>query len=185
MWQSKREASVLLSSDCSVPFESTGQWFVIHTKTRQEKAFGQALAAMNVPCFLPLISKVCYYGRRKNTVQVPLFPGYVFLRGELDDAYSADRTKRVVHIIRVVDQERIHRELWSLYLALTQDDAPLDPFPYLTEGIWAEVQSGPFQGLQGIVEKRDCRDNRIILQIETLGQATSLEIDGSLVEPLE
>jgi len=175
----------MVSSNFNFPSESAGQWFVIHTKTRQEKVFEQTLGAMNIACFLPLVSKVCYYGRRQNRTQVPLFPGYVFLRGELDDAYSADRTKRVVRIIRVVDQQRIHRELWSLYLALTQDDAPLDPFPYLKEGIWAEVRSGPFQGLQGVIEKRDCRDNRILLQIETLGQAMSLEIDASLIEPME
>jgi len=174
----------VLSDDPWMKIErATGQWFVVHTKSRQEKAFSQTLNAMSIAHFLPLIIRTSYHGRRKFNAQVPLFPSYVFLRGELDDAYLADRTKRIASVIPVVDQEQISNELRNLYLALTRK-APLDPFPYLKKGIRVEVRSGPFEGIQGIIEDRS-KNDRLILQIETLGRATSLEIDGSLLEPLE
>jgi transcription antitermination factor NusG len=47
-----------------------------------------------------------------------------------------------------------------------------------------EVRSGPFQGLQGVVEGR-CANGRLVLQVETLGRAVSLEIDGALLDVLE
>jgi len=160
-----------------------GQWFVIHTKSRQEKALAQALDAMKVAYYLPLVKKTIYHGKRKLTSQLPLFPGYLFLRGELDDAYLADRTKRIARVIRMVDQDLIHNELRNIHIAITKD-ATLAPYPYLKKGIWVEVRSGPFQGIRGIIESRT-KSDRLVLQIKTLGQATSLEIDGDLLEPLE
>ena len=75
-------------------------------------------------------------------VDEPMFPGYVFLKGTLDDAYEADRTRRVARIIPVVDQTQLATELKSLWLAL-EDQAILDPFPYLRCGMRVEVRSGP------------------------------------------
>jgi transcription antitermination factor NusG len=57
------------------------------------------------------------------------------------------------------------------------------PFPFLRNGLRVEVRSGPFRGLQGVIENR-ARQGRLILQVTTLGKAVSLEIDASLVEPV-
>lgn len=163
--------------------QAGGDWFVVHTKSRQEKVISQALDAMGIAHFLPLITKTRYSGNRKFTAQVPLFPSYLFLRGELDDAYLADRTKRIARVIHANDQEQIHHELRNIHLAITKE-ATLNLYPYLENGVRVEVRSGPFQGLQGIIESR-AKADRLVLQIETLGKGTSLEIDGSLLEPLE
>ena len=163
--------------------QTAGDWFVIHAKSRQEKALSQTLNTMGITHFLPLVTKIRYNGKRKFTAEVPLFPSYLFLRGELDDAYFADRTKRISRIICANDQEQIHNELRSIYLATTEK-ALLEPYPYLENGIRVEVRSGPFKGIQGVVESR-IKANRLIMQIETLGQATSIEIDASLLDTLE
>lgn len=164
------------------PQPSAGLWHVLHTRSRQEKALADDLSARRIPHFLPLVRQVRYYGKRKFFAEMPLFPGYVFLRGELDDAYLADRTKRVAAIIKVADQQRIDWELRNIYLALSTN-APLDPYPHLRKGIRVEVRSGPFRGLQGIIEDR-VKHDRLILQVDMLGVAVSLEIHGALVEPV-
>jgi transcription antitermination factor NusG len=46
------------------------------------------------------------------------------------------------------------------------------------------VTAGPFKGIEGLVEERRSPD-RLILQIHTLGRATALEIDPSILEPLD
>ena len=166
-----------------LPDISRGTWFVLHTKSRQEKAIADDLAARRIGCFLPLVRQVRYYGQRKAAVDEPLFPGYVFLRGQIEEAYEADRTKRIANIIRVSDQDRMNWELKNLYIAL-KSQAPLDPFPYLKKGMRVEVRSGPFRGLQGLVDDRRTLD-RIILQVDMLGRGVSLEVDGALLEPVE
>lgn len=159
------------------------RWHVLHTKSRQEKALAETLDAMAIACFLPLARQKRYYGRRKIEVDLPLFPGYLFLYGTLEQAYSADRTKRVAHVIPVVDQARLDDELRQIHLAIA-GHGQLDPYPYLTRNVRVQVIAGPLKGLRGVVEDRLKRD-RLILQVDVLGQATSLEIDGSLLEPID
>lgn len=167
----------------SFPDEAAGNWHVLRTKSRQEKALASHLAACQIPHFLPLLNVTKYYGGRKAVVEQPLFPGYLFLRGSLDAAYVADRTRRVAQIIPVRQQEELSRELWNIHVALI-GQAPLDPYPYLQAGVRVEVRSGPFRGLQGLVESR-ARQDRLILQIDMLGRAVSLQIEPSLLDVLD
>ena len=165
------------------PGAAVGEWFVLHTKSRSEKLVADELGAMSIGHYLPLQRVIRYYGKRKAVIDEPLFPGYVFLRGSLDEAYRADRTRRLAQIIPVTDQQQIDWELKNLYLALSHH-ATFDAYPMLRKGIRVEVRSGPFRGLQGIIEDR-CRVNRLILKVDMLGRAVSMEIDGALLEPVE
>lgn len=158
-------------------------WFVLHTRSRQEKALAADLQAMAIECYLPLTQSIRYYGQRKARVELPLFPGYLFLRGSVEQAYEADRTRRVAQLIPVVDQTRLEQELASLRLALTRG-AALESHSGLEVGTWVEVRSGPFKGVRGIVEDR-LQADRLWLQVQTLGQGASLEIDEALLEPIK
>lgn len=163
--------------------ESDSRWFVLHTKSRQEKALAAALAARDIRCYLPLKQEVKYYGPRKTVVQEPLFPGYAFLWGTQDQAYWADRTRRVARVLPVADQHRLGSELRQIQLALSRN-APLTLYPALVKGIKVEVRSGPLRGLRGVIQDRR-KNNRLILQVQMLAQAASLELDGAVLEPIE
>jgi transcription antitermination factor NusG len=165
------------------PWHTEGDWYVLHTKSRQEKTLADSLTAMGISHYLPLVVAARYYGKRKLSVELPLFPGYLFVHGSLDQAYEADRTGRVAQIIRVVDQHRIDWELKNLHQALSAK-VPLSPAPFIREGVRVEVRSGPFRGLQGIVEGRG-EGGRFLLQVHTLGRAVSLEIDRSLLDVID
>jgi transcription antitermination factor NusG len=165
------------------PFEALpGDWHVLHTRSRQEKAVAEELGARNIAHFLPSIRQKRVYGGRKAVVDEPMFPSYIFLKGTLDDAYEADRTRRVARIIPVVDQAQLATELKSLWLAM-EDQVTLDPFPYFKCGMRVEVRSGPLRGVQGLIETR-LGVSRLILQVQMLGRAVALEVDGALLEPV-
>jgi transcription antitermination factor NusG len=158
-------------------------WFVLHTRSRQEKAVADALRALQTWCFLPLVTHTRVYRGRKMQVQLPLIPSYVFMKGQAEEAYQLDRNKRLANIIPVTNQVRLEWELGNIRRAIDAHVA-LDPYPYLKKGIRAEVRSGPLRGTQGIIEDRT-KLTRLILQVEMLGRAVSLEMDGALLEPLE
>jgi len=160
-----------------------GDWFLLRTRSRQEKIVASELLARGIPSYLPLIRCVRYYGLQKARVELPLFPGYVFLRGCPEDAYALDRAGRIAQIIVISDQRKVNWELSNISFALT-NDADLLAFPYLKAGVRVEVRSGPLRGLQGIVECRTKRD-RLVLQVETLGRAVSLEVDGALLAVID
>jgi len=163
--------------------KATGNWFVLHTRSRQEKSVATDLMARRIRHFLPLVNHVRYYGRRKARVDLPLFPGYVFLFGSREEAFSLDRSGKLANILPVREQGQLDWELRNLRLAI-EHQAPLNPYPYLEKGIRVEVKSGPFRGLQGLITDRT-EDDRLVIQVDMLGQATAIEIDGALLEPLD
>lgn len=161
------------------PDESAGQWHVLHTRGRHEKRLASALREMGIAHFLPLTVQIRHRGQRSAMVEMPLFPGYLFVRGSWDDCYAADRTRHVAGILPVKDQRRMDWELRNLHLALRQG-APLAPHLFVKKGTRVEVRSGPLRGLQGIVETAACED-RLVLQVHLLGRAVSVEIGRALL----
>ncbi len=159
------------------------RWFVVHTKSRQEKALAADLTAHEVPHYLPLITRVQYYGRRKVRAQFPLFPGYLFLLGTPEQTYTADRTDRVAHIIKVGDQQRLTEDLANIRAAIDRG-ATLELCPRIEVGTRVEVSSGPFKGIQGTVEEGTAHD-RFVLHVGLVGAAALLEIDRSLLRPVD
>lgn len=160
-----------------------GRWFVLRTRSRQEKALAQDLAARRIGHFLPLTRVVRYYGKRKAVVMEPLFPGYLFLRGEVEEAYAADRTGRVAQVLAAPDQDRLSEELAQIRLALSRG-APLRGCERIERGVLVEVSSGPFRGIRGIVAEA-VRDDRLVLNVELIARAAQLEIDRTLLRPVE
>lgn len=158
-------------------------WWVLHTRARQEKAVARDLDSLKIKHFLPLVENVRYYGRRKQRVQLPLFPGYVFLHGSVEQAWVLDRADRLAQIIEVHNQAQLDQEIAAIQQVLASGHE-LDPHPYLHAGMRVAVRSGPLKGVQGVIERKRGR-NRLVLQIEVLGVGSSLEIDGSLLEPAE
>src|SRR3954467_9357287 len=103
--------------DC-VPPPDPLRGHVLQTRSRQEKALAETLDSQGIRNFLPLVRVNRVHRGRRAEVDFPLFPGYIFLQGTLDDVYTADRTKRVARIISVFDQERIAEELRNVELAI-------------------------------------------------------------------
>lgn len=159
-------------------------WWVLHVRSRQEKQVAVELAARGVPHFLPLTRQVRFYGPRKAVVETPLFPGYVFMRGPRDAAFDVDRNKRLVGILPVNRPLQLQEELQQIRTAI-EAAIPLDPCPHLKKGVRVEVRSGPMRGLCGVVESRSRRVNRLHLQVEMLGRAVGVEIDGNLLDVID
>jgi transcriptional antiterminator RfaH len=159
------------------------RWRVLHVRAQQEKVLAKEMGVMSIEHFLPLNNETRRAGRKKVQVQTPVFPGYLFINSTLDEAYRVDRTKRVVNILNVVNQEQLAWELANLRKAL-QQKAPLRQHAFLKKGKRVSIRSGPFEGLEGVVEDR-ANSGRLILQVQVLGKATSLEIDMSLLDPLD
>ena len=167
-----------------VPIDQfTGQWWVLHTKARNEKALAWDLLNREISYFLPMVEKVrSSHGRRIKSVVV-LFSGYVFLCGHEEDRYTAMTTNRIASTIEVIEQERIIKELTAIQKAL---DTPrqLDPYPYLQTGRRCVVTSGPLKGIEGFLVRRKNVD-RLVLQVHVLGQSVSTEIDAALLEVID
>jgi transcription antitermination factor NusG len=157
-------------------------WWVVHTRSRQERMVRDDAMARGVECFLPLIETVRYSGRRKVRSSIPLFPGYVFIRGDREAGWELERGERVVRLLAVPDQRVFEAEMGALRLAIEAGECPR-PCPYLRAGDWVEVSAGPLRGVRGMVE-RITQASRLVLRVAMLGRAADLEIDRALLEPV-
>ena len=163
--------------------EFPGLWWVAHTKSRNEKALANDLITRNVRYFLPMTWSITKRSRRTFKSLLPLFAGYVFFCGEDDCRLEVLKTNRVANIIDVTDQETFVSELSQIDQAL-RTGLPLIPHNFIKKGQWCRVIAGPLLGLEGIVQ--DVKNmKRLILQIDLLGQAASVEIDLDMIEQIE
>jgi transcription antitermination factor NusG len=89
----------------------------------------------------------------------------------------------VANIIKINDQDRIDWELKNLQLALGRN-AALNPYPHLRKGLRVHIRSGPFEGIEGVIEDR-ARNDRVLLQVDVLGRAVGLEVDGALLDVID
>ena len=159
-----------------------GTWWVAHTKSRNEKALAWQIQRKNINYFLPLTRKV--YRRKGRTFRslLPLFTSYVFFCGDENQRLEVLQTNRVAKLIEVKDQKRLVAELEPI-LQVLQEGMPLRPHKYLKAGQPCRVIAGPLAGIEGIVVKG--RQTRLVLQVDMLGQATSVEIDMDMIEPID
>ncbi len=128
--------------------DASASWFVLHTLSRQEKQLCEDLDDRFIRHFLPLVTKTHYYGRRKVVAELPLFPGYLFMLGSIEQAYSADRTGRVARILPVSDQDQLNWEMRNLQIALHRK-AVLDIYPNLRAARGSKCGRGHFGGCRG------------------------------------
>ena len=161
----------------------SGLWWVAHTKSRNEKALAQDLIRKNISYFLPMTNKVSR--RRGRTIRsiLPLFSGYLFFCGEESQRVELLKTNRVANLIEVKDQDKFLNELSQIEQAV-RAGAPLTPYKYIKAGQHCRVIAGPLADLQGIVV-RTKNAARLVLQIDMLGQAASVETDIDMIEVID
>ncbi|MHC4159719.1 MAG: transcription termination/antitermination protein NusG [Planctomycetota bacterium] len=160
-----------------------GLWWVAHTKSRNEKALAHDLVGRSISYFLPMSWRVRRRRGRKIRSLLPLFGGYLFFCGDENQRVEVLRTNRVANLIAVMNQQKLLSELMQIEHAL-RTGAPLAPHRYVKVGQHCRVIAGPLTDLQGIVV-RARNTTRLVLQIDMLGQATSVEVDADMIEVIE
>jgi len=160
--------------------EYTGRWWVAHTKSRNEKALAHDLISRQISYFLPMTWKVRRKSRRTIKSLLPLFSGYLFFCGDETQRTELLKTDRVANLIEVIDQEKLLGELVQIEKVL-QTGTPLVPHKYIKVGQKCRVIAGPLMGLHGIVVNIKGA-MRLVLQVDMLGQAASVEIDIDMIE---
>jgi len=160
-----------------------GNWYVLHTRARNEKATAADLTRLGIQNFLPLIRYRRRYGGKRRRVEIPLFPGYLFLCGERSDREEALRTNRVAHILDVSDQARLREDLRQIHRVVTSDET-VDFYPRLRRGTRCRVIAGSLEGLEGVVIRRN-GPWRVFVGVEFLGQSAELEVDPTVLSIID
>lgn len=167
------------------PFEAGQEhpWSILHVRSRQEKVVSTALETGGVAHYLPMTSQTKYYGHRKRVSEIPLFPGYVFIRSSSEVLWDALPSGKIVRLLGVSDQEGLTGDLGQVRRALASGGGVMR-VDRLAPGALVRVKGGPLRDVMGTVE-RSGGSGRLVIGVRALGQGVSVEIDAGLLEPCE
>jgi transcription antitermination factor NusG len=158
-------------------------WKVLFVKPRTEKKVSEYCALYGIPFYLPMREKTRKVQRRKVTVRLPVFPGYVFARfGMGQQRMQLLQTNLLVRVLQPENPRRMLRDLVMVRRALRVDPA-LEPTKPLTRGRLVRIVSGPFLGVEGRVT-RLVGTLKVVLNVDLIGQAVAVTAEIGQVEAL-
>ena len=162
------------------PAADTADWFAIWTRSRHEQVVGEQLEKRHIEVFLPTVTRWSRRKDRKKKIDWPLFPGYCFARFDPDNPLAILKCTGVVNIISfdgkpapipTIEIDSIRR--------LVGSELQYDPCPLLHEGQLVEVTHGPLKGVVGRLMRKDGARARLVLSVDLIGQAVSVEVDAA------
>jgi transcription antitermination factor NusG len=158
-------------------------WWLIYTKSRQEKQLMRHLRQLDIHHFAPQIAH-----RRRSpsgrirTTSVPLFNNYVFLCGNDENRYQAvctgciQKATEISHVASFVGDLRQIRELIDMGVPLTIESR-------LEAGQHVRVRSGAFAGYEGTILRRQ-QETRLLVSVRFMEQGVSVKLEDCQLEPI-
>jgi transcription antitermination factor NusG len=155
------------------------EWYALQTRPRHEKRAVAHVRAQLLEPFLPV--RRCRHLWRNGVhadLELPLFPGYLFVRATTHDRISMLRTPGVVGIVSTGSHPVVipDEEIAALRMATEQFAA--EPHAYLTAGDRVRIVAGPLKGFEGILLRRK-QGCRVVLSVEAILRSISVEMNES------
>jgi transcription antitermination factor NusG len=158
------------------------RWYAAYTCANHEKRVAEQLARRCVEHFLPLYESVRRWKDRRVRLQLPLFPGYVFVCLPIKNRLQVLEVANVVRLVGFGGQPTAvpDDEIEALRNGLARQ-LRAEPYPYLTVGRRARIVRGPFAGTEGIlVRKKGVL--RVVLSIDLIMRSVAVEVDSTDIE---
>jgi transcription antitermination factor NusG len=159
-------------ADC---FEA--RWYAAYTCANHEKRVREQLEERSVESFLPVYESVRRWKDRRIRLQLPLFPGYVFVRMPATDRLRVLQVPSVVRLVGFNGQLSAlpDEEIEALKKGLASGGRA-QPHPFLTVGRRVRLKRGPFEGRHGILLRRKGK-LRLVLSIELIMRSVVIDVD--------
>lgn len=154
-------------------------WYVLHTKSRFENVVHDGLVKKSVNVFLPRVLIQSRRRDRKKMIRVPLFPGYVFVKTDLNPLAHLEILK-TVGAVRLIGNKNeplpVPDNVIDSLKIMTGGDLPIETGSRFQAGDRVVVVNGPFTGVVGTFVRYK-GGGRVIVDVEALGQYAAVEVD--------
>lgn len=153
-------------------------WYAAYTCPNREKRVAAQLNRREIECFLPLYETVHRWKDRRMHLQLPLFPGYIFVRLELRDRLKVLQIPGVVRLVgksQRMPEPLPEQEIEALRSGLSAG-VRAHPHRYIAVGRRVRIKNGPLAGLEGILQRRKGKC-RVVLSVELIARSIVVEAD--------
>lgn len=167
------------------PEERRAHWFAAYTFANHERRVAEQLGRKGVEHFLPLYEAIRQWKDRRVRLQLPLFPGYVFVRMPLSEKLRVLQLAGVARFVGFGDRpvSLADEEIEGLRQGISSH-LKAEPHPYLSKGQRVRILQGPLTGMEGILlrNKGNCR---LVLSIDLIMRSIVVDIDAENIRPIE
>jgi len=161
-------------------------WYAIWTRSNCERLVAEQLSAKGFAAFLPEMSARSRRNGKSHVVQVPMFPGYLFLRHAMEKQSYIEILK-ARGVVRILERgwtqlTPVATEEVDAIQRLVASGAPVFPHAYFREGDRVRVVDGPLAGLQGMFLRDKPNKGRLVVSVNLLQTSVAVEVDCAFVE---
>jgi transcription antitermination factor NusG len=169
-----------LASSGSQDLESS--WYAVFTRHQHEKMVAQILSGKGFNTFLPLYATTHNWKDRKKALLLPLFPCYVFLKGDIDRRLQIITTPGIYGLVSSAGQPAAIPEIEiEAIRRVVESGVRVEAHAYLKCGQRVRIKCGPLTGIEGILVRKK-NISRLVLSVEILGTAAAIEVGAFQVE---
>jgi transcription antitermination factor NusG len=158
------------------------RWYAAYTCANHEKRVAEQLGVRSVEHFVPLYESVRRWKDRRVTLELPLFPGYVFVHFALRERLRVLEIPGLVRLVGFNGQAAAlpDEEMEILRSGLRQS-LRAEPHPFLTVGRRVRIVGGPFTGLEGVLKKKKS-SLRVVVTLELIQRSVAVDVDVADVQ---
>ena len=161
------------------------RWYAAYTSANHEKKAAAEISRRGVESFLPLYRAIRRWSDRRVKLELPLFPGYVFVHLALRERLRVLQVPGVAKLVGFGGSPAaLPDEQVEALRAGLSGQLHAKPHPFLAAGHRVRVKSGPLQGLEGFVVRRK-NSLRLVISLDLIQRAAAVEIDEADVEPMQ
>lgn len=161
------------------------KWYATYTRANHERRVADQLAERGVENFLPQYESVRKWKDRKVRLQLPLFPGYVFVHIAVQNKLRVLQVPGVASLVGFGGKPvPVPEEEFARIREFLSKGFRAEPHRFLKVGRRVRVRSGPLEGMEGIILRRK-NGARLVISLELIQRAMAVDVDAGDVEALK
>ena len=161
------------------------QWYAIRVKSRCEKVVSMMARNKGFEEFLPLYQSPRRWSDRVKSIDMPLFPGYVFCRVDPQRRLPLLTIPGVLHFVGIgrIPIAIEENEILAIQAAV-QSGLSVEPWDFVEAGQKVRLEEGPLTGVEGIFLGMS-KQQRLIVSVSLLKRSVAVTIDRHWATPLD
>lgn len=160
-------------------------WFAVQTRPRHEKKVNLDLREKGVHSFLPLRREIRRWSDRRQSVELPLFSHYVFVRIPV----STESRVRVLQTTGVIQfmgaagrGTPIPDEQIESLQTIVNHRIPVVTHEFLQVGQRVRIRGGVLNGIKGVLSAIH-NEKTLVVSVDLIQKSVALRIDEFEMEP--
>jgi transcriptional antiterminator RfaH len=160
------------------------EWYAVRTKPKEEERADINLRSLQVETFAPKVKERRFVGYRGHNVSKPLFSSYIFAHFDARrQLHKINYTRGVLRVVSFGGHPiSIDDRVISFIREQIDEDGYIRKDEELKLGDRVRINSGPFESLVGIFERRTKDKDRVKILLDAITYQSHLLIEREMVE---